>query len=197
MPRKTKFSLSFDSPITLIFAIASLCVAILMKIFPQLQNLFLCPTVHSSVNAFDPKSISSYIGLLFYALGSTNWALLSSNLVFILLLCPKVEFSFGKSILSVLMIVCCIFSGVVCICFSSESITGCSGIVCMLLILAMYSSIDKMSIPLSYILLALLYFGREFVNIVENNSLAVFCHFAGALVASLIGILSVNIKSKK
>ncbi len=192
MATRKRFRLSFDYPVTLIFVILCIVFGFLAKLIPELQSILSCPTCASGQNPFNFKSISDYFRLILYPLGFSDWNVLTSHLVFILFLCPKVEQVFGKSILSLLLFVCVIFSGVVCVCFSNSVMVGTSGIVFMLLILSFYSYIDKKEIPLSYVLLAIIYFSNEIIHIFSTNSLVVFCQFAGALVASLVGILSLG-----
>jgi len=193
--KKTGFKISFDSPITLIFVILCVIFGILSKFLPEFQNFLTCPTSASGENPFNFKSVTDYFRLLLYPLGVLDWNILTSNLVFILLLCPKIEEKFGKGILSLLILITVLFAGVVCVCFSSTVMVGSSGIVCMLLILSFYCSIDKKEIPLSYILLALIYFSTQLISVFTTNSLEPFCHFAGALIGSLVGILSLGNKN--
>ena len=194
MATRKNLKITFDSPITLILVFFCFLSGILSKSIPELQSFFSCPTCASGQNPFNFKSLADYFKLILYPLGFLDWNSLAKNLIFILFLCPKVEQVFGKSVLSLLIFVCVIFSGVVCVCFSNFSMAGTSGIVCLLLILLLYSSIDKKDLPFSYILLALIYFACEIISIFSSNSLVIFCHFAGALVGSLVGILSLNSK---
>lgn len=192
--KKIGFSFSFESPITLIFVFICVFFSFLGKIKPEVANFLLCPTSATGELPFNFTSISDYVRLILYPLGFSNWNILTSNLVFILLLGPKVEEFFGKSILFLLIFVSIIFSGVICVCFSSTVMVGLSGIVCLLLILSFYTSIEKKDIPFSFVLLALIYFTNEINYIFSEKSLEVFYQFAGALISSLVGILSINSK---
>ena len=194
---KNKFSVSFDSPVTLIFVFLLILVAIFQRIFPQISFLFFCPTRFGTASSFNYKSVADYFRILLYPFGFSSWNFLISNLVFILLLCPKVESVFGKLITTLMLLLTIVFAGVVCVCFGTSVIYGTSGIVCMLLILSLYISIDKKSIPLSFILVAIIYITREVIQIIDTNSLEIFCHFAGSLAGSLVGILSISFGSKK
>ena len=194
MATRKNLKITFDSPVTLILVFFCFLSGILSKSSPELQSFFSCPTCATGQNPFNFKSLADYFKLIFYPLGFSDWNVLSKNLVFILFLCPKVEQVFGKSVLSLILFVSVLFAGVICVCFSNFSMVGTSGIVCLLLILLLYSSIDKKDLPFSYILLALIYFACEIISIFSSNSLVIFCHFAGALVGSLVGILSLNSK---
>ncbi|MCR4790628.1 MAG: rhomboid family intramembrane serine protease [Treponemataceae bacterium] len=191
------FTLGFDSPVTLILVMLLVLLAIIQRLFPSISWLFFCPCRGGNIAAFDYKSISDYFRILLFPFGFSNWNFLTANIVFILFLGPRVELNFGRLITCLLLLVTTVVSGVICVCFASSVIYGTSGIVCMLLILGIYISIDKKSIPLSYILLAVIYFAREIISIIDANSLETFCHFVGALASSLVGILAITLGEKK
>ena len=194
---KNKFSVSFDSPVTLVMVLLVILVAILQRFIPSYVWIFVCPCRSGNVAAFNYKSVADYFRLLLYPFGFANWNQMTANLVFILLLCPKIETAFGKLFTCLLVLITVAFAGAVCVCFRNSVIYGLSGIVGMLLILAIYISVDKKQFPLSYILLALIYFAREIVSIIDTNSIEVFCHFAGSLAGSLVGILGITLGGKK
>lgn len=171
-------------------------VAIVQRFIPSFAWLFVCPCKSGNVAAFDYQSVADYFRIFTYPFGFSSWNQMTANLVFILLLCPRVESAFGKFFTFMLILVTVVFAGVVCVCFSNSVIYGTSGIVCMLLILSIYISIDKKQIPLSYVLLAVIYFMREIISIIDTNTIEVFCHFAGSLAGSLMGILSISFGSK-
>ena len=194
---KNGFSVSFDSPVTLILVLAFILVAILQRFLPSFAWLFVCPCKSGNVAAFDYTKVADYFRIFLYPFGFANWNQMTANLVFILLLCPRVEQTFGRLFTFILVLLTVVFAGVICVCFSNSVIYGTSGIVCMLLILAIYVSIDKKQTPLSYILLTVIYFAREIISIIDTNTVEVFCHFAGSLAGSLVGILSLSFGGKK
>ena len=194
---KNKFSVSFDSPVTLILVLCFMIVAIVQRFIPSFAWLFVCPCRSGNVAAFNYQSVADYFRIFLYPFGFSSWNQMTANLVFILLLCPRVEQSFGKLFTFLLILLSVVFAGVICVCFSNSVIYGTSGIVCMLLILAIYVSIDKRQIPLSFLLLAFIYFAREIISIIDTNTIEVFCHFAGSLAGSFVGILATSLGGKK
>ena len=193
---KAGFSVSFDSPVGLVLVILLVVMAIIERLGPSIDWLFVCPCKAGNSAAFDYRNVADYFRILLYPFGFSSWNQLTANLVFILLLFPKIESVFGKLFSSMLVLITVAFAGVICVCFSNSVIYGTSGIVCMLLILAIFISADKRQIPLSYILLAVIYFAREIVSIIDTNTIEVFCHFAGSLAGSLVGILSLSFGGK-
>ena len=193
---KAGFSVSFDSPVGLVLVILLVVMAIIERLVPSIDWLFVCPCKAGNSAAFDYRNVADYFRILLYPFGFSSWNQLTANLVFILLLFPKIESVFGKLFSSMLVLITVAFAGVICVCFSNSVIYGTSGIVCMLLILAIFISADKRQIPVSYILLAVIYFAREIVSIIDTNTIEVFCHFAGSLAGSLVGILSLSFGGK-
>ncbi|MCR5699512.1 MAG: rhomboid family intramembrane serine protease [Treponemataceae bacterium] len=193
---KAGFSVSFDSPVALILVILLVVMAVVERLVPSIAWLFVCPCRAGNAAAFNYAHVADYFRILLYPFGFSSWNQLTANLVFILLLFPKIESVFGKLFSSLLVLITVLFAGVICVCFSNSVIYGTSGIVCMLLILAIFISADKRQIPLSYILLAVIYFAREIVSIIDTNTIEVFCHFAGSLAGSLVGILSLSFGGK-
>ena len=193
---KAGFSVSFDSPVGLVLVVLLVVMAIIERLVPSIDWLFVCPCKAGNSAAFDYRNVADYFRILLYPFGFSSWNQLTANLVFILLLFPKIESVFGKLFSSMLVLITVAFAGVICVCFSNSVIYGTSGIVCMLLILAIFISADKRQIPLSYILLAVIYFAREIVSIIDTNTIEVFCHFAGSLAGSLVGILSLSFGGK-
>ena len=193
---KAGFSVSFDSPVGLVLVILLVVMAIIERLVPSIDWLFVCPCKAGNSAAFDYRNVADYFRILLYPFGFSSWNQLTANLVFILLLFPKIESVFGKLFSSMLVLITVAFAGVICVCFSNSVIYGTSGIVCMLLILAIFISADKRQIPLSYILLAVIYFAREIVSIIDTNTIEVFCHFSGSLAGSLVGILSLSFGGK-
>ena len=151
---KAGFSVSFDSPVGLVLVILLVVMAIIERLVPSIDWLFVCPCKAGNSAAFDYRNVADYFRILLYPFGFSSWNQLTANLVFILLLFPKIESVFGKLFSSMLVLITVAFAGVICVCFSNSVIYGTSGIVCMLLILAIFISADKRQIPLSYILLA-------------------------------------------
>ncbi|MGP1587956.1 MAG: rhomboid family intramembrane serine protease [Treponemataceae bacterium] len=193
---KSRFDIAFDTPVVLSFVIILTLAALLERIFPEICWFFVCPKSLNYSDGFNYNHFVDYLRIFLYPLGGGNWNRLASNIVLILLLAPKVESVFGKLITSVLILITSVTGGVFCVCFASNVIYGTSGIVCMFLILAIYVSIDKKNVPFSFILLAVIYFTGEIISIIDENSLEIFCHFAGALAGSFVGILSLSIGRK-
>ena len=66
---------------------------------------------------------------------------------------------------------------------------GASGIVFMMILLASFTNFGKGEIPLTFILIMLLYLGREVFNAFRANNISEFGHIIGGLCGSIFGYL--------
>ena len=109
---------------------------------------------------------------------------------FILLLGPMLEERYGSGILSLMMVVTALVTGVLNACFSTFPMVGSSDIAFMMILLASFTSLSKNEIPLSFILILVLYIGREIVGHQQKDNIAIFAHIAGGLCGSLFAFLA-------
>jgi hypothetical protein len=68
-----------------------------------------------------------------------------------------------------------------------KALLGASGVVFMMILLASFTNFKKGEIPLSFILVLILYLGREILNSFSANSISEFAHIAGGFCGSLFG----------
>ena len=81
--------------------------------------------------------------------------------------------------------------------FPHTILLGASGIVFMMILLASFTNFRKGEIPLTFILVMIVYLGREVYNAVaaqvtpgSTNNISQFAHIIGGLVGSFFGFLS-------
>jgi len=59
----------------------------------------------------------------------------------------------------------------------------------MFIILVSFANTTKNGIPLTFILILVLYVGKEFMNSFEQNNVSEFAHIAGGVIGSLFGFM--------
>jgi membrane associated rhomboid family serine protease len=69
----------------------------------------------------------------------------------------------------------------------STSLLGDSGVLFMMILLASFTNINKGEIPLTFILILVLYLGRELFNSFSNSNISEFAHIVGGFCGSLFG----------
>jgi Rhomboid family len=80
--------------------------------------------------------------------------------------------------------------------FPSTILLGASGVVFMMILLASFTNFKKGEVPLTFILVMVIYLGREVFNAVaakvtpgSTNNISQFAHIIGGLVGSFFGFL--------
>lgn len=189
---KKKINIDLDAPATVMFALVSLILFALDSfVFKgKLASSFMSSPAASGDFVFTAGKVSSYFRLILYAFGAVSWEVLITNLVFILLLGPAMEERYGTVIIGIMMIVSTLFSGVLNACFCKESMQGCTAIVFMMIFLNSFLSFSKKKIPLSFVLVFILFIVREVFVKNPNGVVGIIIGIAGGLCGSLFAFLA-------
>lgn len=187
-----KIHISYNAPVTLTFAILAVIILFINNICKDtlIPAIFTAPGGNSCPVVFNFQNPIDYIKLLLHIFGHSDWNHLISNLSFILLLGPVIEERYGSAILALMMTITSLVTGVLNACFSSTQLLGCSDIVFMMILLTSFTTISKSKIPLSFILILILYLGRELIGHPASQNIATFAHIAGGLCGSMFAFLA-------
>ena len=195
--RKSKaqrIRISYNAPVTLTFSLIAAAILIINQfVLPGIIALiFTVPGKIGSEFAFDWRNTFDYVRLFTHVLGHADWSHLIGNLSFILLLGPLLEERYGSGILALMMIVTAFVTGILNVCFVTKGLLGASGIAFMMILLSSFTTNSKNQIPLTFILIMVLYMGREIFSGIKEDDISSFAHIAGGLCGSLFGFLGVN-----
>jgi membrane associated rhomboid family serine protease len=184
----------YNSPIILSFAFLSAFVLILS------QTLFRSLTMRwfmaCGKGSFSVSSIRSWICLVTHVMGHANWPHLVSNFSFILLIGPILEETYGSRPLLLMIFITAIVTGVLNALFFTHSLLGASGVVFMMILLASFTNFNKGEIPLTFILVLILYLGRELFSSFGTSgdygeNISQFAHIVGGFIGSLFGFFKI------
>ena len=139
---------------------------------------------------FDFASPLDYFQLVSHAAGHGGWAHLMGNMSFILLLGPILEEKYGGKKLAYMILITAFVTGVINSMFFDTGLLGASGIVFMFIILSSVVSRKEGTIPLTFILIVLLYLGQEVMRIFNDDSISQFAHIIGGLCGGAFGFYS-------
>jgi len=177
--------IKYNAPTTLTYAFfCTLVVALDQFVFHGLTRAFF--TVPNAL-AFDLLNPLNYLRLVTHIAGHADWNHLLSNLAYLLLLGPMLEETYGSMTMFLMMIVTGFVTGVLNACFFPHPLLGASGVVFMMILLASFTNSGKDDIPLTFILIVILYLGREALNAFKGDDISQFAHLAGGLCGSLFG----------
>jgi membrane associated rhomboid family serine protease len=175
----------YNAPTVLTFTFISTLVLIFSQtVFPGLaEQWFMVPCRGD----FSPGSLQNWVSLLSHAAGHDGWTHLLSNFSFILLIGPILEENYGSLSLLFMMTLTALVTGILNVLFFRTSLMGASGVVFMMILLASFTNFNRGEIPLTFILVLVLYLGRELFNAFSSNNISEFAHIAGGFCGSLFG----------
>ncbi|MDA8426661.1 MAG: rhomboid family intramembrane serine protease [Treponema sp.] len=175
----------YNAPTTLTFAILAALVLLLSgTIMPGLTESWF-----STPAPFHAGEVKDYIKLFSHALGHASVDHYISNFSFILLLGPILEATYGSLTVLVMMFVTALVTGVLnVLLFPNTILLGASGVVFMMILLASFTNFQKGDIPLTFILIMVIYLGREVWDAVaQHSNISHFAHIIGGLTGSFFG----------
>jgi membrane associated rhomboid family serine protease len=177
--------LKYNAPVILTFVLLSTAIlALSSTLVPSLIPAWFAVGPKGS---FKFSSLHSYVTLFSHVLGHSSWDHLAGNMLLILVIGPLLEEIYGASEMIFMMAVTAFVTGLANILFFSTGLLGASGIVFMLVLLASFTNFRKGEIPLTFILVLILYVGQEFLASFNQDGISHFAHIAGGLCGSLFG----------
>lgn len=184
--RKKGIRLHWNAPAILTFTLICVVVMALDGLFGgKLTSLLF------SVRRSSPLNPLTYLRLVGHVFGHADWNHLLNNMMYILILGPMLEEKYGTSNMWFLMLATALVTGVIhLIFFPGSAMLGASGIVFALILLSSITSLREDSIPLTFILVALLYIGQQlFSMFTAQGNIAYMAHIVGGIVGAGLGFL--------
>ena len=190
-----KLRLTYNAPVTLTFALISTIIVFMDSVFKTnlVGSFFSAP----GRGLFDFGNVSHYFRLFTHILGHAGWAHLLGNFSFILLLGPRLEEKHGSFPLLFMILITAFITGLLnALLVPNSRLAGASGIAFMMILLSSFTKAKAGEIPLSFILVALLFLSKEIYaafqeNVVtgQKNNISELAHIAGGLCGALFGFL--------
>ncbi len=142
-----------------------------------------------SVYRSSPVNPLTYVRLVGHVLGHANLEHFLGNMLLLLVIGPPLEEKYGSGPLALGILVTAVLSGVLQILlFPGSALLGASGIVFMMIMLASLSGMKNGKIPLTLILVALLYLGQEAYSIIfVRDNVANLMHIVGGACGTVFG----------
>lgn len=176
--------LKFNSPVILGFSLVCVAVFVLDKLMAgALMPFFTLGNVNAS-------SGLSILTLFTHVIGHANIEHLLGNLTFILLLGPIVEEKYGDMRTLFMMLITAFVTGILNLLFFHTGLMGASGIVFMLILLVSFTNTKSGEIPVTFILIAILFIGKEVIESLKTDQISQFAHIIGGLCGSVFGFVT-------
>lgn len=182
--------LQYNSPVILTFFLVSLAALVLNVVTGGWTNRHLFSVYQSSVSPL------YFVRLFGHVLGHSGWEHFTGNMVLLLAIGPAMEEKYGSRVLLAAIALTALISGLLqCFFFPGTGLLGASGIVFMLVMLSSLAGMKAGSIPLTLILVALLYLGNEvYAAIFVRDGVAHFMHLVGGACGTGFGFLAAHKK---
>ena len=177
--------LQYNSPVILTFFFLSLGALALGALTNGWSTLHLF-----SVYRAPMTNLLFYLRLFGHVLGHGDAAHFMGNMVLLLVMGPPLEEKYGSRTLLAAIALTAVLSGILqCVFFSGSALLGASGIVFMLIMLSSLSGMRAGRIPLTLILVAVLYLGQEVYSaLFVQDNVANFMHLVGGACGTVFGI---------
>lgn len=185
MAKPNKRYITLNAPVILTFVFLCIAALVLDKVTNgwTTKNLFMVYSCRLS-------GFASFFRFFGHVLGHGSWSHLFNNMLYILLLGPAVEEKYGSGITALTIALTAVVTGLVqFFFFPGTALLGASGVVFMLIVFSSFTSFRKNEIPITAILVFVLYVGQEIYNAVAlTDSVSQMAHIAGGILGVVFGL---------
>lgn len=181
---KVTKAIKFNSPVVLSFVFICIGAFLLNLLTGGYTNMLLFTVYRSS-----PTNPLFYIRMVGHVFGHAGWEHLSGNMMYILLLGPMLEEKYGSRNIAVIIFLTAVTTGLVNVIFFSSGLLGASGVVFAFIILSSITSVKEGGIPLTFILVAIIYIGGQVVDgLTVHDNVSNLTHIIGGIVGAACGM---------
>lgn len=181
-----KLSISINAPIIIGFSLLCFITIIISMVTRGAANHVIFSVSRGSLlNPF------TYIRLFTHVIGHYNFSHLMGNIMFILVVGPLLEEKYGSANILFIILATAFITGVVHIVFfPGHYLLGASGVVFAFILLSSFTSIKEGSIPITLILIAIIYLGEQvYQAIFVTSNVSNLTHIIGGLVGAFLGYI--------
>ncbi len=189
---KKKLAFTYNAPVTLTFALISLIALGVNSLTDGRSNELLFMVYRSKISVF------AVLRMFGHVLGHSSLAHYTGNMMLFLLLGPVLEEKYGSKCLLEMILLAAFVSGASnIIFFPAAALLGASGVVFMMIILVSATDMKKGEIPITMILIMVIYLGSEIWNMVTvKDNISQLTHIVGGLCGGFFGYLYRGNKAK-
>ena len=175
--------IQYNSPVILTYTIISF-IALGLGYITEHQITRLFFSIYRSPMT-DPLF---YIRLLGHAIGHADWKHYASNFMMLLIIGPILEEKYGSKRLLSMMLITALVTGILNLLLFKTALLGASGIVFMLILLSSFVNTEKGKIPLTFILVIIIYIGGEIFNaVLVQDNISRLTHIVGGICGGIFG----------
>ncbi len=174
---------TFNSPVVLSFVILSGLALLANYMTLGFTNQMFFVTGGSSL--FNPLT---YLRMFTHVLGHADMSHYFNNMLLFILLGPMLEEKYGSSRLIIVIAATAVVTAVLNRILTDTGLIGASGVVFAFIILASMTSFKEDEIPLTFIIVLVLYLGREVLNgLFSFDNVSQMAHLIGGVCGAVAG----------
>ena len=184
--------IQYNSPVILSFTILSFISLILGELTDRDSTV-----LFFSVYRGPLTDILFYFRLIGHILGHVSLEHFLNNFLIILLIGPILEEKYGSRAIIRMILITAIVTGVLNILLFNTALLGASGITFMLILLSSFVNTQEGKVPLTLILIIVLFVGKEVIDIVFiNDNISRLTHIIGGLCGGIFGFYTERYRRK-
>lgn len=170
----------YNAPVVLTYTLIALACLVL----PTAQTLGISL---SSPARFAFSSPEFYFRLVSYVFAHAGWSHFMGNIMIILLVGPLLEEKYRSWPLLEMMGITAVATALLNAGLFSTSLIGGSGLAFMMVLLSSFSNFRAKELPLTFILVALIFIGSEVAATLRLDKVSQFSHLAGGCIGAAYG----------
>lgn len=175
--------IQYNSPVILTFTILSFISLVLGQITNNFSTALLFSVYKSPLT-----DLLSYFRIVGHVLGHADLEHFLSNFIIILLIGPILEEKYGSRIMIRMILITAIITGILNILLFDTALLGASGIAFMLILLSSFVNTKEGKIPLTLILIIIIFIGREIIDVFfADDNISQLTHIVGGLCGGIFG----------
>ena len=177
--------IQYNAPTTLTFALISFLVLLIGQATDGASTMKYFCVYHSSLT-----DILTYPRFFTHVLGHSNFAHYAGNMTLLLVLGPALEERYGSLTMFWTILATAFISGLIqWLLFPGSALLGASGIVFMMILLSSLGGSRGRGIPLTLILVFIIYIGGEIVDgVTLADNVSHLTHIVGGLCGAVMGL---------
>lgn len=184
-----KLQPEYNAPVTLTLTFVSIAMCLIIMVFGEgIQHFF------AAKSQFDWWNPMFYVRLVSHIFIHADWSHLLNNFALILILGPNLEEKLGSFRLALLVLATAIVAALANALLSSTGLIGASCIVYMFIFLSAFGKRATAKIPLTILLVAILYVSQEITGLFKNDNISHTSHLISGACGAIFGFF---LKDKK
>lgn len=173
----------YNSPVILTFTLASFVALLSGQVTGGASTALLFSVYRAPLT--DPLF---YVRLVGHVLGHISMEHFFNNFVVILLIGPILEEKYGSRNILIMIVVTALITGLLNVMFFSSALLGASGVAFMFIIVGSLVNLQKGRIPLTFILIAVVFIGKEVLDAIYiSDNVSRLTHIVGGICGACLG----------